>query len=99
LAHLPQGAGSGETTPLNEWIRGRDAVAAPLLLIWADRRAQERKGPLLITVFPVITGLTVAGGVARQAGLKAAASLIGGPIMGNAFIAVMTFSYLHSQES
>ena len=30
-----------------------------ILLIWADRKPYERKGILLITVFPVITGLAV----------------------------------------
>jgi hypothetical protein len=32
-----------------------------ILLIWADRRPIERKGVLLITVFPVLFGLVVAG--------------------------------------
>jgi hypothetical protein len=30
-----------------------------ILLIWADRKPLERKGILLITVFPVITGLAI----------------------------------------
>ncbi|MCG2715800.1 MAG: hypothetical protein L6422_05875 [Candidatus Marinimicrobia bacterium] len=32
-----------------------------VLLIWADRKPIERKGVLLITVFPVLLGLVVAG--------------------------------------
>jgi hypothetical protein len=32
-----------------------------ILLIWADRKPIERKGVLLITVFPVLLGLVVAG--------------------------------------
>lgn len=32
-----------------------------VLLIWADRKPLERKGVLLITVFPVITGIMLAG--------------------------------------
>jgi hypothetical protein len=32
-----------------------------VLLIWADRKPLERKGILLITVFPVIIGLALAG--------------------------------------
>jgi FtsH-binding integral membrane protein len=31
------------------------------LLIWADRKPVERKGVLLLTVFPVITGLLASG--------------------------------------
>jgi hypothetical protein len=32
-----------------------------ILLIWADRKPIERKGVLLITVFPVLLGLVFAG--------------------------------------
>jgi hypothetical protein len=53
----------------------------------------------LITVFPDITGLTIANVVAHKPGLEAAGSLIRGLIMGIALIALMTFSYLHSQGS
>jgi hypothetical protein len=31
------------------------------LLVWADRKPVERKGILVITVFPVITGLLLSG--------------------------------------
>ncbi|MCK5097366.1 MAG: hypothetical protein KAR45_04645, partial [Desulfobacteraceae bacterium] len=32
-----------------------------ILLIWADRKPVDRKGVLLITVFPVLLGLIAAG--------------------------------------
>jgi len=35
-------------------------IAWTVLLIWADRRPVERRGVLLITVFPLITGLMIA---------------------------------------
>ena len=38
------------------------------LLIWADRRPVERRGVLLLTVFPVLFGLIIAGIYAVIAG-------------------------------
>ena len=32
-----------------------------LLLIWADRKPLERRGVLLLTIFPVLTGLIISG--------------------------------------
>jgi hypothetical protein len=40
-----------------------------VLLIWADRKPMERKAILLITVFPVITGLLLSGIYAVATGL------------------------------
>jgi hypothetical protein len=40
-----------------------------VLLIWADREPLERKGILLITVFPVIIGLALAGAFAAKVGM------------------------------
>ena len=43
------------------------AIAASLmlgwvcLLIWADRKPVERRGVLLLTIFPVLTGLVISG--------------------------------------
>lgn len=31
------------------------------LLIWADRKPVERRGVLLLTIFPVLTGLVISG--------------------------------------
>jgi hypothetical protein len=39
------------------------------LLIWADRKPLERKGVILLTVFPVITGLILAEIYALVSGL------------------------------
>jgi hypothetical protein len=40
-----------------------------VLLLWADRKPLERKGVLLITVFPVIIGLALAGVFAVKVGM------------------------------
>lgn len=37
------------------------ALAWALLLLWADRRPLERKGILLLTIFPVLVGLIASG--------------------------------------
>ena len=34
------------------------------LLVWADRRPVERRGVLLLTVFPVLAGLIISGALA-----------------------------------
>ena len=39
-----------------------------VLLIWADRRPAERRGVLLLTVFPLITGLMVSCVLAGSSG-------------------------------
>ncbi len=51
------------------------AFGAPLmigwtvLLLWADRRPLERRGVLVITVFPVVTGLLIRGVVGVATGV------------------------------
>lgn len=39
------------------------------LLLWADREPLQRRGILLLTVFPVLVGLIAAGGYAIGSGL------------------------------
>jgi hypothetical protein len=64
------------------------------LLVWADRRPIERRGVLLLTVFPVVLGLAAASVYAVSAGLTTAGRMI--PIwIGQAAIAVsFTYAYL-----
>jgi len=40
-----------------------------LLLIWADRKPLERKGVLLLTIFPVISGIMAAAAIPLLSGL------------------------------
>jgi len=42
--------------PDSSYIAGSFLLGWSLLLIWADRRPQERKGVLLLTLFPVLSG-------------------------------------------
>ena|SRR6266545_2894363 len=45
------------------------------LLVWADRRPVERRAVLLVTIFPVLVGLIVAGGYAVASGLVDASTM------------------------
>lgn len=61
--------------------------------------SSRRKGILLITVFPVISGLTIINVAAFDAGFEATRSLILGLITGTTLIVLMTFSYLNAKRA
>lgn len=63
------------------------------LLVWASRRPVERKGVLLLTIFPVISGLVVTGIWAVAAGHFALQKILPSTILGVALIVLMGFSY------
>jgi len=65
-----------------------------LLLIWAYRKPVERKGILIITIFPVITGLMASGLYAVAAGIFPIARIVPTSILGVGLIALMAYSYL-----
>jgi len=46
------------------------------LLLWADRKPMERKGVLLITIFPVLLGLAISGLFAVQSHFIAISAMI-----------------------
>lgn len=62
-----------------------------VLLLWADRKPLERKGILLITVFPVIIGLALAGIFAVKVGMIGVERMI--PIWVLQAILIVLFSY------
>lgn len=68
------------------------------LLIWADRRPVERKGVLLLTVFPVITGLIVANLYAVGLGIFPISKTIPSGILGVVLIILMGFSYYNARD-
>jgi len=68
------------------------------LLLWADRNPVERKGVLLITVFPVIVGLMLSGIWAVTAGLLPLARTIPSAIVGVGLIVLMLYSYLNARH-
>jgi hypothetical protein len=67
------------------------------LLVWADRKPVERKGILVITVFPVITGLLLSGIYGVVVGLLPAAQIIPGSAVGVILIVLMLYSYWNAR--
>ena len=66
------------------------------LLIWADRKPVERKGILLLTIFPVISGLMIAGVYGVAVGVSPIS--IPSNILGVTLIALMGFSYFNARN-
>ncbi len=69
-----------------------------VLLIWADRKPVERKGILLITVFPVICGLLASFVWAGAAGLIPAARIIPASAVCVGLIVLMLCSYANARS-
>ncbi len=46
------------------------------LLLWADRKPIQRKGVLLITIFPVLLGLAISGLFAVQSHFLAVSAMV-----------------------
>jgi hypothetical protein len=63
------------------------------LLLWAYRRPMERRGVLLLTIFPVIGGLVASGVWAVAAGHFPVQKIVPSSILGTALIILMGFSY------
>jgi len=70
-----------------------------VLLIWADRKPLERKGILLITVFPAIFGLMAAGGFAVSSGLIELKQMIPTWIYQAFLIWLFLYSYISNKNT
>jgi hypothetical protein len=70
-----------------------------ILLLWADRKPMERKGILLITVIPAITGLMLNNVVSIISGLKTVQSTLPVLIIQLALVALFIFSYLNASKT
>ena len=64
-----------------------------LLLLWGYRKPVERKGVLLLTIFPVITGLVASGVYQLVTGGFSFVRVLPTTVLGLALIALMGFSY------
>jgi membrane-bound ClpP family serine protease len=62
-----------------------------------DRKPTERKAILLITVFPVITGLLLSGIYAVATDLLPSTKIIPGFVIGVILIILMLYSYLNAR--
>jgi hypothetical protein len=69
------------------------------LLLWADRKPLERRGVLILTVFPVIFGLALAGGYAVLVGLIPFENMMPTWVLQAGLSALFVFSYLRSGSS
>ena len=70
-----------------------------VLLVWADRQPMQRKGILLITIFPVISGLLASGFYASWAGIFSVGRLVPFWVLGAFLIGVMGFSYYNARDA
>ncbi|NNL68456.1 MAG: hypothetical protein HKO70_00665 [Acidimicrobiia bacterium] len=70
-----------------------------VLLLWGYRKPMERRGILLITVFPVISGLVATGLWAAITGFLPVWRIIPTSIVGLALIALMGFSYWKAERA
>ena len=73
-------------------------VGWTVLLIWADRKPVARKGVLLITVFPVITGLLLSGIYSVGVGLIPVAQIVPSSALGGVLIVLMVSSYWNARN-
>ena len=67
------------------------------LLVWADRKPLERKGVLLLTAFPVVTGILLAEIYAVAKGLITFEKMLPTGIFLVALIALFSFSYFNAR--
>ena len=68
------------------------------LLVWADRKPLERKGVLLLTVFPVITGILLAEIYSVTKGLITFEKMFPTGIFLVVLIALFIFSYFNAKD-
>ena len=69
------------------------------LLIWADRKPLERKGVLLLTVFPVIFGLVLNNILALTIGLRQLQSALPELLFQTGLAGLFLFSYLNAKHT
>ncbi len=68
------------------------------LLIWADRKPVERKGVLLLTIFPVISGLLMTATYAVATGIFPYERMVLLWIAGMGLVVLMSFSYFNARD-
>jgi hypothetical protein len=69
------------------------------LLLWADRRPLERKGVLLLTVFPAVTCLAITGIAAVITGANTLRNMLPVFLMQSALAALFLVSYIVARRS
>lgn len=69
-----------------------------VLLLWGYRQPVARKGLLVITIFPAITGLMASGVYTAAAGILPVARIVPSTILGLGLIALMGYGYLGARD-
>jgi len=69
-----------------------------ILLIWADRKPLERKGVLLLTAFPVVSGLLLAELYVVLSGVIPLETMLPTGIFLVGLIALFSFSYFNAKS-
>jgi hypothetical protein len=69
-----------------------------ILLIWADRKPMERKGVLLLTAFPVVSGLLLAELYAVFSGIVPLGKMLPTGIFLVGLITLFSFSYFNARR-
>jgi len=70
-----------------------------VLLLWADRRPMERKGVLLLTVFPALTCLAITGIVAVFSGANSLNNMLHVFVLQGALAMLFLASYVLARRS
>jgi len=70
-----------------------------LILIWADRKPMERKGVLLLTAFPVCTGLLLAEIYATISGVITFNKMLPTAIFLIVLIILFSFSFFYARSA
>ncbi len=92
-----------EFSPGLDWYyaSGRAAslmVGWSCLLLWADRKPTERKGVLLITIFPVLLGLAISGLFAVQSHFIGASAMVPTWNAQGLLAILFGFSYINARD-
>jgi len=74
-------------------------IAWTVLLIWADRRPVERRGVLLLTVFPLITGLIASCVFAGSSGQLPMEQVVARIVVLSIIAVLMLFSYARASRA
>lgn len=68
------------------------------LLLWADRKPLERKGILLLTLFPVLSGIIMAGILLVASGVITFDKMVPLWILQTVIFVLFAFSYLNARR-
>jgi hypothetical protein len=78
---------------------GESDFRYPMGLVWGDRKPVERRGILLLTVFPLIPGLMASGIAAGMAGQLPLVQVVARSVVLAGILLLMLYSYLKANRA